>query len=81
MVLRLVCFAEALWGRFEDKRVGPGRIRLEDPVRTIMHLRVDRQFRQITTDQGEMMFGVQAAYLPNAVQRCFIAYMAPQRIG
>ena len=36
---------------------------------------------RITTDQGEMMFGVQAAYLPNAVQRCFIAYMAPQRIG
>ena len=47
----------------------------------VTQLRVDGDFREVTTYQREVMFAVQLADSLNALHRSFITKMAPQCVS
>jgi len=71
-------------GCLEQKRIGTGCEHFHHSVTGIADFRVGTDFRQVTADQGEVVFVIELADALDSLHRRFIADMATQcvaRIG
>jgi hypothetical protein len=68
-------------GRFEDEGVRPWRRRLEQPVLLVVDAGVVGQLAQVSAQQGEMVFLVDAADLAQPVDGILVVEVAGQRIA
>lgn len=66
---------------FEDEGVGTGGVLLQQPVCSVIHFSVSRQFGEVTAYQGEVMFVVEFTDRFDPIDRVFIADMATDGIG
>jgi len=70
-----------LGGRLEQKGVGTRRVVLQEPIHAVVEAGVGGNFRQVATDQGEIVPVVQAADASNPVQGVLVTDLATEGVG